>query len=205
MIDVFANAPGLIWGIFSVVMTIISFVPYISKTFKGTNKPHIFTWMIWTLVVGILYFVQDAGGAGPGAWASGVTALCCGIIVLASIRHGEKHITRLDWISFIAVLLIIPIWMLTDSPPLAAFLVTVIDGIAYIPTFTKSWRKPHEEVAFTHIIANVKHGLAMMAMQTISFTTIFYPVCIFFLNLALVGLIFMRRYELKPKSLNQNF
>jgi hypothetical protein len=185
--------PSFIWGLLSSSLALVSLVPYILATLKGTNRPHIFTWIIWTALTGIAFAVQFVGGAGAGAWATGVTFICCIGILLASIKNGEKSITRMDWVCFILALLAIPLWLATKSPAMAAIWVTGIDGLAYVPTMRKAWHKPNEELAFSHIIANVKHLCSLMGMSTYSVATTFYPACLLFFNTVLVLMLVWRR------------
>jgi hypothetical protein len=115
----------------------------------------------------------------------------------ASFRNGEKEITRSDWLTFLAALAAIPLWLLTRSPAAAAVWVTLIDGLGYYPTCRKSWRRPHEEFAFTHIIANVKHACSLLAIRHYSIATAFYPAGLTVMNTLLVALIYWRRRALK--------
>ena len=191
--------PSYIWGLLSSSIALVSLVPYIRATLKGTNKPHVFTWIIWTILTAIAFAVQMTGGAGPGAWATGLTCALCVLILLASIKHGEKTITRLDWFCFILALLGLPLWLVTDSPALAAIWVSLIDGLAYGPTMRKSWHKPHEEMVFTHLIANLKHVFSLLGMGTYSIATSFYPISLLVFNTILVALIVYRRRALAPQ------
>jgi hypothetical protein len=187
----------VVWGLCSSALAFISFIPYFYKTIKGLNRPHVFSWIIWTLLTAIAFAVQYTGGAGPGAWATGVTFIYCVAVTIASFRYGEKNITRLDWISFIAALLIIPAWRITDNITIAAVLVVIIDGLGYVPTYFKTWRKPSEEMALPHAIANVKHLFSIFAMPVYSVPTTLYPVALLFFNGVLVAIILWRRRVLK--------
>jgi len=47
-----------------------------------------------------------------------------------------------DWYFFLAALAAIPLWLLTRTPLYSVVVVTVIDALAYVPTFRKSWHRP---------------------------------------------------------------
>jgi len=51
----------IIIGVIAIVLTFIGYIPYIRDIFKKKTTPHIFTWFIWTLAVGITYGLQVAG------------------------------------------------------------------------------------------------------------------------------------------------
>ena len=109
------HIPPELWGVFSITLAVIAYVPYIRSIFEGKTRPHVFTWVIWMLLTIIAFSIQMTQGAGAGAWATGVTGVLCVVIFLASLRHGETHITRSDWLTFIAALLAIPIWLAASS------------------------------------------------------------------------------------------
>ena len=182
-----------IYGSLSVVLAIASYAPYFVATLKGTNKPHVFSWVLWSLLTWIAFAIQVLSGAGPGAWASGVTAFCCIVIALASFRHGEKKITASDWVAFVAGLLTIPLWFATKDPTASALLVTAIDLFGFYPTFRKSWHKPREEMVTTHALSLVKHFFAIAALSVVSIPTAFYPAALFAANVLLVSEIVYRR------------
>lgn len=184
-----------IWGLVSVALACVSLIPYVWATLKGRNKPHIFTWMIWTLLTGVAFLIQFLEGAGSGSWSGGVSTVLCLVILVASFRYGEKHITRSDWAVFLAALAAIPIWLLTQNPLWAAIWVTLIDSLGYIPTMRKSWLKPHEEMATTHMLAGIKHMAVLLAVQSVSPTTTIYSVGMVIMNLALVALLLFRRWK----------
>jgi hypothetical protein len=192
--------PDFVWGLASSGVTLVSMLPYIYRTFKGVTRPHIFSWIIWTALTAIIFAVQYSSGAGAGAWATLVTCLCCLMIVIVAAKHGDKYITRMDWIMFIASLAAIPIWFFTDNPALAAVWAIFIDGMAYGPTMRKCWNRPHEEYVFTHLSANLKHVFSLLGMKTVSVATTLYPAALLFFNGALVAIILWRRHVLKKAT-----
>jgi hypothetical protein len=186
-----------VYGGLSVLIAIASYGPYFFATIKGTNKPHVFSWTLWSLLTWIAFAIQVFAGAGPGAWASGVTAFCCIVIAIASLRHGETKITCSDWAAFIAGVLTIPMWIVTKDPTPSALLVTIIDLLGFYPTFRKSWHRPREEMAFTHCLSLIKHLLSISALRTVSVPTAFYPAALFLANVLLVGMILVRRCRVR--------
>lgn len=185
--------PAYIWGLCSSALTFFSLAPYIYKIIYGINRPHAFTWIIWATLAGIAFAVQYSSGAGPGAWATGLTFLLSVVIVALPFSKGERNITFFDWVVFIAAMAAIPVWAMTESAAMAAIWVTAIDGLGYIPTLRKVWSKPHEEMAFAHMAANIKHLFSLLAMETYSIATVFYPFMLLFFNGLLVWFIVWRR------------
>ena len=195
-----ATIPPEIWGAISVGFAVVSFAPYLWATLRGTNKPHLFTWIIWTLLTAIAFALQYLEGAGSGSWSGAVSTLFSVAILVAAIRHGEKHITRSDWVVFLLALMAIPIWLITQNAAWAAVWVTAIDGAGYIPTMRKSWIKPYEEMTTTHALSMIKHVCVLLAVQNVHFATVFYSWGMIVMNGLLVLMIWVRRAMLYRAS-----
>lgn len=186
----------IILGLIAVAMTIWAHIPYFLDTIKGINKPHVFTWIIWSLLTCVAFAAQVAGGGGAGTWVTGATGLICIAITVAAFRVGERHITRSDWIMFVAGLSAIPVWMATDDPFLAVIIVTVIDVSAVYPTFRKSWIKPWEENSFMYGFNIPRHICSIAALQVLSPVTALYPVGLLLMNVVMFAMLKARRKTL---------
>jgi heme/copper-type cytochrome/quinol oxidase subunit 4 len=184
-----------VYGGLSVILALVSYTPYLASTLQGSNKPHVFSWVLWSLLTWIAFAIQVVSGAGPGAWATGVTAFYCAVIASVSLKHGEKRITRSDWVAFLIGLLTIPLWIATNDPVASALLVTAVDLFGFYPTFRKSWSKPREEMVSTHILSAIKHGLSISALSLVSIPTAFYPAALLVANVLLSGMILARRLK----------
>jgi hypothetical protein len=182
-----------LFGWLSLVLTVISYAPYIASILRGKTRPHVFTWFVWFINMSIVYFGQHIAGAGPGAWATGLTALLNSIVIVLALTRGEKNITRFDWACFLASLLAIPLWGMTRDPVYAVVLVTFIDLAGYGPTVRKSFFKPQEENISPYLIGTPKHILAIMALEAYTTTTLCFPAAIATANVGLVAMILWRK------------
>ena len=180
-------------GFLSFIIVSISTIHYFALTLKGTLKPHVFTWLMWGLVMGISAAARAADQAGPGAWAGWGGAISCASIGFLAIFKGEKHITKGDVAALLGALSAIPVWMMTNNPLFAVLIVTTIDVIAYYPTWRKSYLRPYEEATFPYMVANVMHVISLCANIHYSLTTVLTPAVMIFANAALVSMILLRR------------
>ncbi|MDR3424071.1 MAG: hypothetical protein P4M13_03200 [Alphaproteobacteria bacterium] len=180
-------------GAIAGILSVVGYTPYIRDIIRQKTRPHLFSWIIWTLLAGIVFFAQIAKGAGPGAWTTGTATVMCVAIILLTLKHGDKTRTKSDWVFFFLGLAAIPLWRLTDSPALAVVLVTAIDYVAFVPTFRKSWHKPHEETLFAYFISAVKNGISLFALQSFSLATALFPFAVGLINLVFVAMVFSRR------------
>lgn len=187
-------------GVVAVLMTVWAHIPYLRHTLNGSNKPHVFTWVIWTLLTGIAFAAQVSEGAGAGAWATGICSAICVTIAIAAFRAGEKHITKSDWVMFLAGLCAIPVWMATKDPLWSVWIITIIDVSAVYPTFRKSWRRPSEENSFMYGFNIPRHFISICALSQISLTTALYPCGLLLMNLVMFIMLKMRRRHLAQQA-----
>jgi hypothetical protein len=186
------------WGSASMVLGLLAFLPYVYALYRGQAKPHCFTWFLWGLMMAIAFFAQIKGGAGPGAWITGVSAFAYKGIGLYGLFHGEKTITRTDWITLVFALAAIPLWYITNNPLYSVLLISAIDVMAFVPTYRKSWTKPFEEPISTFAITAVALGLSIVAMDDINMITAFYPATLALTDVVFVILLITRRRVCVP-------
>ena len=185
------------FGLLSLVLSVVSYVPYARSIFVANTKPHAFTWLVWGAVMAIAFVAQLLDKAGAGSWATGLSAaFCLGIGVVALFR-GEKHITRGDWIALVITLLAIPLWVVTSDPLWSVLLVTGIDAVAYYPTFRKSYAKPDEELAFKYVLTVIRYLFSLLALEHYTVVTSVYQLVSIVMEMAIVVMLLWRRAALK--------
>jgi len=180
-------------GVIASALAFIATVPYIRGIYRGTNKPHLFAWIIWCLLTAIAFAAQMAGGAGAGAWNTGVASVMCIWICTMTWHRVEFKATKLDWWMFGAGMASIPLWVLTSNPLWAIVIVTGIEAVAFALTFKKSWYRPHEEVASTYSLNLIRHVISIAALSQVNLTTALFPACMLLLNAGLVAMLMIRR------------
>lgn len=182
-----------VFGAISAFVSFASFIPYAHTMLRGHTRPHLFTWLVWSILTTIIFIIQYQGGAGPAAWGSGVIALTSACIMLYSIFRGEREGSLFDWATFLISLLCIPLWLLTNDPTLAAIFVTAIDVLAFWPTVSKSWRHPRSENLLYYIAWLVKYPAAFLAIESMSLANAIYPVTWSIIGIGFVILLVARR------------
>lgn len=182
------------------VLVAVSTSLYVRLMLLRRIKPHLFTWLIWGLAVGIAAAGRHVEHAGPGAWSMAAMSLGCLSVAALSLRYGERDITRGDVVALLACLAALPLWYVTNNALLAIILVTAIDLGGYYPTVRKSWLRPREEATYNFVISNVVHALSLAANEAHTLATMLTPSCILVANSSLIGMIWWRRARLAPPS-----
>jgi hypothetical protein len=185
-------------GLAAVAVGLTGYVPYLWGMYHGRVRPHAFTWLLWGLLTGIAFAAQVAGGAGPGSWITGVTAVASLGIAAAAVRQSRlREVQPGDWWCLVAALAAIPLWQLARTPLYSVILVTLIDGLAYVPTFRKSWRHPEQESLLTFSLGAAKFLLGIAALPERTLIASLYPWSLVAANTAFVTMTLLRRRRLR--------
>lgn len=179
------------------LLGLYAFYPYIRDTLRGKTHPHVFSWVVWGLLMIIAFFAQVSEGAGPAAAVTGIFALLNLVVVALALRHGERAITRSDWVMLVTALLAIPLWLATKNPVWSVILISMIDVVAFIPTFRKSWGKPGEETLQTYILCGASFALSLLVVEAVSLSTILYPATLMATNAVFVAMVVLRRLHFR--------
>jgi hypothetical protein len=177
-------------------------IPYGYGIYKRTIRPHLFTWLVWTLVTGIAAAGQFVAGAGPSAWCTAAIGVTCLLTFIASIFRGSPDRTIADWICLVVALTAIPVWRVTHDPTASICLVTFIELSGFMPTIRKTYRDPWGESLIYFGLCILKYFLAVFALDSWSVATALYPTVTCAAAIALCVFIIMRRNVIaKPQKL----
>lgn len=191
----------IIFGALAAIIGLIGYVPYLRDTLRKQTKPHVFSWLIWGILTAIAFFAQLNKGGGPGAWASGLSAVVCFIVTFLSLRNGNKEIKLLDWISLAGASLALVLWFLTREPLLTVILITIIDIFGFIPTFRKAFDRPYEETLVQYLLASFKWIFAIAALSSINLATLLFPLTLSLMNGSFTLMLYIRRKIIHETSL----
>ena len=183
-----------ILSIVAIVLTLVSFYPYIRSIQKGETKPHYFSWIIWGLTTTLSSFTELADHGGVGAYSvllSGI--LCFYIAYLAYQQKRDYRIEKSDWVIFYLALSSLVVWYITSNPLWAAIILTTVDAFGFVPTFKKAYDYPWEEHIPFYVIITVRNFFAIFAMENYSITTTVFLWVINILGMVLIAFIWWRR------------
>lgn len=178
----------------AIALTFVAYAPYVVQIRGGTMRPHVFSWVIWSISTAVVFFAQVVAGGGPGAWPTGVSALLTTYVTwLAWTRCRDIVITRSDWFFLWSALASVPLWYMTGDPLWAVVILTVIDVLGFGPTIRKLYMLPHEESVWFYLLFAARNGVALFALETLSLTTVLFPVAMVLSCVVVCGLILWRR------------
>lgn len=181
------------FGVAAAMVAVVNYLPYLVGVYTHTFKPHVFSWIVWSCMTAITFFAQLSDGAGPGAWATGVTAVTLLVIVFFTLKNNNHAITRFDWISFVGALVAIPIWIYTGNPLLSVIIISAAEAMGFFPTFRKGFLYPKEESVLAFSLTTLKYSLALLALTHYSIVTTLFPFTLVTLSGSLVVMLLWRR------------
>jgi hypothetical protein len=181
-------------GSLAVALTFIGFWPYIRSIRSGVTRPHVFSWVIWSLTTFIVFLAQMADDGGAGAWSIGVSGVVTAYVaVLAYFARGDTHITRSDWTFFVLALSSLPVWYVVHDPLWAVVILTSVDLLGFGPTYRKAYFHPFEEQLTFYVLFAVRNLVSILALENYSWTTLLFPVLTALGCVLFVALVWQRR------------
>jgi len=187
----------LIASLVSAVLMAYGFVPYFRDIFAGKTKPHLYTWLVWSITFGTAALAAWHGGGNYGALSMSIGAVLVFLVFLLSFKYGTKNITLSDTIVLIAALIAVFVWWGLSNPFLAVLFVSIIDGLGYIPTFRKSFEEPWSETLSFWVFMTISDILIIISIANYNFLTVAYIATLIVLNMIVLGICLFRRKNIK--------
>jgi hypothetical protein len=183
----------LLLTVLGFVLSFISTGIYVADILRGRTKPHLYTYVVWSIVTLIAFFGSLVSGGGYGAWIIGVTGLLTVVIVPLSVKYGTKDIKIIDAVFLCGALISIVPWLILKDPLWSVVLAVIIDICGYLPTMRKTWSAPESEILSPWAMGGVKSALAIVTLDAFSVTTVLFPAEIVVMNGILSYIIISRR------------
>ncbi len=190
----------LILAILAAIVGVAGFYPYLRDIFKKETKPHVYTWLIWSITLGTAAAGVVKGEGGYGALVFVLETFLNFFVFLLAFKYGSNNITRGDTVSLIAALLAILIWWQLGNPLLAVLMVSLIDGIGYIPTYRKTYKEPRSETPSFWLLMVVSDILFILSLAEYNLLTLSYVIVLTVSNIAVLSICLLRR---APKDVLQ--
>ncbi len=182
--------------IIGTLLTTISFVPYLRDIIRHGARPRLVSWVIWTVLLGLMASVSFQEHQLASAIVSTVSMFGCFSVVVLGWRYASRSITQLEKVTLVAAGLAIGLWFIFDQPLLALVAALAADCVAYIPTLIHGWTEPDEESWQAYAIGAVGELLVLVAAFAGHATLVgfLYPLYAGLFGLGMVGVIHFSRW-----------
>jgi hypothetical protein len=186
-------------GIGAAVIQVASFIPYIRDMIKGSTRPNLVSFLLWTLTLSItISALWSAGASWPlallvGAWLGTVS-----VAVLVAIGYGYNKFGYVEKISLVLSLAAIVLWQITSEPLVAIIFAVLADAIAYAPTLVKTYRDPTSESIIFWFAIFVADMLGAISTTKVDVANLLFPISYGLMNMAVVLIILLNRSSKRP-------
>jgi hypothetical protein len=174
----------------------VSIVPYVRDTLRGSTRPNIVTWSLWTLTGAILVAAQYTAGASWTLVILLASTVTTSIVTVLAIRYGQRKYGWFDGACLAMAIVAIAGWAVTANPLTGIVLGVLAEACAVAPTVLKTYRAPETETSATYWLTNVATALALIASTRYDLANIVFPIYALSVN-TLVACLAMRG---RPRS-----
>ena len=141
----------------------------------------------------------------------GVTTSFCFVLCAMGFWRGHRSFPWSEWASLVAATVVFLFYLLSrrpelwtppgatrdllaaHAPAISAILATTVNVLGFGPTVAKAWSRPYSDSATTFFLNGLKFIPALLAMNTVSIATSFYPAALLVANVGVALLIYLRR------------
>jgi hypothetical protein len=188
-------------GVLSVALAVYCSIPYILSIIKGKTKPHQFSWIIFTLMNGIVLLSQFLEGARLSVLISAAFLISDFIIVGLSFKYGVRDTSVYDRLLFSFCLFTIVIWILTKSNSAAIWLTVLIDIVATTMLMLKVKKLPESEALQPWILGALAYSFSCVTLLNKPFGILFVrPIYGLLSDLAIVATVYISHIAFTRKS-----
>ena len=185
----------------SLLISVVPFYLYTRNTIRGTTKPNLVTWFFWALAPLIGTYLQLKAGAGLSVlpvFLAGFFPLIIFIVALTS-RNGHWRLTTFDVLCGVFSFFALILWILTTRTDVSIFFAILADGLAAVPTITKSWKFPETETAVGYLPGVLNNILGLLVIKNWNFSIASFGIYFIVLNLLLMAIIWRKNFFYRNK------
>lgn len=178
-----------IYGIVSAILNTFSYILYIRSILRGTSKPSVSGWCIWTVLHWVTTIAYWYAGATDTLWSLISSGVCSTVVWLLASRRGygdcSQKIQPWECICILASAILAvafhsPLCMLIGS--------RVIHCIGAIKTFQKLWHEPKSEDIGSWVVGFAGKLFHVAAITEWTVEIAFYPVYMLGVNVIITTL-----------------
>lgn len=184
------------WSVYPATGLIVwGAVSYIRDISRGTVRPNLVTWFLWSLAPLIALGAQLRAGVGAEAALAAAVGLCPLAVFIAGLKKGMFRPQPFDWWCGCCSLVALVIWQITGDGVVGVGLSIVADALGATPTLRKSFVDPSSETPTFFALFAVSSGITLLAIHEWTIVHAAFSVYIFLLYVSLFVLVRFRAGE----------
>lgn len=183
----------LLFSYIGILISLVAFIYYYYSIYKGDTKPHVYTWLIFSLTLWVWFIIQIQNEWWYGSYVTLAEFIWCFVVFLLALKYWEKNITRFDTFCLILAVISLVLYLSFKLAIISTILIIAVEIFAIIPTYRKSYMKPHEETTVIYYLSSLVYIFSILWLSEHSFATYWYPTSIIIADSILVIYLLVRR------------
>lgn len=156
----------IFWGIVAGVVSFIAHPLYVRSIIKKETTPHIFTWLLATILAGVSLFFYNTAGGGATMFMLAGDFIGFAIIAGLSLIYGKKNRFYFsDWVCLFGALFSVVIFIVFRDAFWAFVAALSADAFALFPTIKKTYYQPLKESFLAWTFTCIGNVMALFAMN----------------------------------------
>jgi len=179
----------------AILFNLIGCVFYVKSVIKGDTKPNLASWIPWVLAPFIAVFFQLEAGAGLSVLPvlmAGLGSLTI-VITAALTKNALWKLRTFDIFCLSFSIIAIALYVLTHNLEISIIFAILSDGLAYVPSYVKTWKFPKTESSAAYswpIIANI---IGLLVIKEWSFTIYSFGMYLIVCDIAMITIIYRKK------------
>jgi len=174
---------------------LVAYVFYFQSILKGHSKPNLVSWIIWTLAPFIAVFFQLKAGAGLVSIPTLLAGLGPLSVVIFYIFKKEAYwkLGMFDFICGALAMFALVLYIFTHNLGISMLFAVLSDGLAAVPTITKSWSFPDTENVGPYLAGVFGNTLGLLIITNWIFTIYAFSVYNILINVIIIFCIYRKK------------
>ncbi len=180
---------------FALVAHVVGYVSYYKSILSGHSKPNLVSWIIWTLAPFVAVLFQLKAGAGVASIPTLLAGLGPSSIILFYTYKKEAYwkLGTFDFVCGAFALFALVLYIFTHNLGVSMLFAVLSDGLAAIPTITKSWNFPDTENNGPYFAGIFGNTLALLIITDWSFTIYAFSVYNILINIVILFAMYRKK------------
>jgi len=180
-------------GVLAAALSLLGSGLYLLDIRRGRTRPHLVSWLIWSVIALIAVMAHRASGGRWGLLALGGQAATTCLIAGIALAIGVGGLSRTNLVAVALATAGILGWLRFDDPVVATACVAAADAAGLLAIVPKYWADPHSETPATYALAGASGLLAGLAVFSWDLGLLLFPGYYCVANAVTASLIWLRR------------
>lgn len=180
----------------SIITSVTAGVFYVRNILRGHTKPNLASWLIWLLAPVVAGFVLISQGAGISAIPVFMAATSPLLVMVFALikRNAFWELGMIEYVCLTLSFLALFSFFILKTGMWATIFAILADGIAFIPTYIKSWKEPNTETLSSYYSGSFNAFLSFSTTNVLTFGSIGFALYLFLGNFAEIVIVLYKRW-----------